>query len=390
MKVLALGAGIGGLGASIALRQRGFDVNLVEIKPELSVYGVGINQPANSLRALRSLGVLEEILAVGCPFSHSDFYAADGDLIVHVDSVMGGDVPANTALSRLNLHRILIGAAERHDVKISYGTTMEQFSDNGRAVDVRFSDGRAESYDLVAAFDGIKSATRRAVFGPEQDAVYSGFGVFRVTLPRPPYVDGIRVYQALGVKAGYIPLSDTTMYMFVVTPDPKGVSHRREDFADILRSRMAPFGALPGEVRDALRATDDIVYSPISDVLLPLPWFSGRIGILGDAAHACAPHLTQGAGMALEDGIVLAETLDGGGPAGPAGPGRPGVSLQDRLRDFEQRRYPRARLVQEVSRGILQTEMSINAGNYDASVQGMRDHLVEQTHTVEAILNAPP
>ena len=258
MRILVLGAGIGGLGASIALRQQGFGVDLVEIKPELSLYGVGINQPANSLRALDSLGVLDEIRAVGCEFDHTDFYAADGELIVHVPCILGGDdVPANTALSRLNLHRILIGAAERHDVKISYGTTMEQFTDTARAVDVRFTDGRQESYNLVAAFDGIKSATRRAVFGPARDAVYSGFGVFRLTLPRPEYVDGVRVYQALGVKAGYIPLSKETMYMFVVTPDPAGVSHRPEDFAGILRSRMAPFGALPGQVRDGLRPTDE-------------------------------------------------------------------------------------------------------------------------------------
>jgi len=378
VKILVLGAGIGGLGASIALRQQGFDVDLVEIKPELAVYGVGINQPGNSLRALRALGVLDEIRSVGFEYDHTDFYDADGELIVHVPCTLGGDgVPANTALSRLNLHRILISAAERHDVKIRYGGTMEQFSDNGRAVDVSFTDGRRESYDLVAAFDGIKSATRRAVFGPEHDPVYSGFGVFRVTLPRPPYVDGVRVYQALGVKAGYIPLSATTMYMFVVTPDPPGVTHRREDFVRILRSRMAPFGALPGEVREALQPADDIVFSPISDVLLPLPWFSGRIGILGDAAHACAPHLTQGAGMALEDGIVLAETLAGGG------------SLEERLRAFGERRFPRARLVQDVSHGILQAEMSINADNYGASVQGMRDHQVEQAHAVEAILNAP-
>ena len=377
MRILVVGAGIGGLGAAISLRQRGFAVDVVEIKPELSVYGVGINQPANSLRALRSMGVLDEIIAVGCQYDHSDFFAADGELIVHVPSIMGGDVPANTALSRLNLHKILISRAEQHGVKISYGTTVEQFTDTGRAVDVRFTDGRQESYDLVAAFDGIRSATRRTVFGPEHDAVYSGFGVFRVTLPRPDYVDGVRVYQALGVKAGYIPLSAATMYMFVVTPDPPGVSHRREDFVTILRDRMAPFGALPGEVREALNPSDDIVYSPISDVLLPLPWFSGRVGILGDAAHACAPHLTQGAGMALEDGLVLADCLDAGG------------ALDKRLRAFEQRRFPRARLVQDVSRGILQAEMSINSGNYEASVQGMRDHQVEQTHQVEAILDQP-
>src|ERR1700689_2779222 len=173
MKVLVVGAGIGGLGAAISLRQRGFAVDVVEIKPELSVYGVGINQPANSLRALRGMGVLDEIIAAGCQYDHTDFFAADGELIVHVPSVMGGEVPANTALSRLNLHKILIAGAESHDLKISYGTTMEQFADTGQAVDVRFTAGRRESYDLVAAFDGIKSATRRTVFGAAQDAVYS-------------------------------------------------------------------------------------------------------------------------------------------------------------------------------------------------------------------------
>ncbi|HEY4701186.1 MAG TPA: FAD-dependent monooxygenase, partial [Streptosporangiaceae bacterium] len=142
MKILVVGAGIGGLGAAISLRQRGFAVDVVEIKPELSVYGVGINQPANSLRALRSMGVLDQITAVGCQYDHTDFFAADGELIVHVPSVMGGDVPANTALSRLNLHKILIAAAESHDLKISYGTTVEQFADTGQAVDVRFTDGR--------------------------------------------------------------------------------------------------------------------------------------------------------------------------------------------------------------------------------------------------------
>ena len=192
------------------------------------------------------MGVLDQIVAAGCQYDHTDFYAADGELIVHVPSVMGGDVPANTALSRLNLHKILIGGAEQHDVKISYGTTVERFTDTGRAVDVQFTDGRQESYDLVAAFDGIKSATRRTVFGPEHDAVYSGFGVFRVTLPRPDYVDGVRVYQALGVKAGYIPLSATTMYMFVVTPDPHGVSHRPGGL------RLDPAGAA-GAVRRAAR-----------------------------------------------------------------------------------------------------------------------------------------
>lgn len=377
MKLLVVGAGIGGLAAATALRSHGNEVDVIEVKPDFSVYGVGINQPANSLRALRSLGVLDQILAVGFQYDTAEFYDDQGGLMVEVPSAMGGDVPANNALSRLDLHRILIGAAEKQDVKVAYGTTMEYFHDTGEAVDVQFSDGRRETYDLVAAFDGIKSATRRTLFGPEFDAVYSGFGVFRVTLPRPYYVTGVHVYQSLGVKAGFIPLSEKTMYMFVVTPDPQRVNHERSKFAEILRERMAPFGALPGEVRDALTSTDDIVYSPISDVMLPLPWFKGRVGILGDAAHACAPHITQGAGMALEDAVVLAECLDGDG------------SLDEQLRTFEQRRYPRAKLVQDVSHGILDAEMGITADNWHLAVEGMRAHLPEQSRGVDTLLNAP-
>ena len=81
--------------------------------------------------------------------------------------------------------------------------------------------------------------------------------------------------------------------------------------------------------------------------------------------------------MALEDAVVLAESLDAGG------------SLDDRLRAFEQRRYPRAKLVQDVSRAILETEMSINADNYDDAVQAMRAHLPEQNRQVDRLLDAP-
>lgn len=377
MRILVVGAGIGGLAAAAALTQRDHQVDVVEIKPDFSVYGVGINQPANSLRALRSLGLLDEVLAAGYQYDTSGVYDHRGELIVERHSAMGGDVPANNALSRADLHRILIGATERQHVKVAYGTTMASFADRGDHVDVQLTDGRRDSYDLVAAFDGIGSRTRRALFGPRHDPVYSGFGVFRITLPRPDYVTGVRVYQAVGVKAGFIPLSRDSMYMFVVAPDPQGVVHDRANFPQILRERMAPFGALPGQVRDGLADDDDVVYSSISDVLLPPPWFSGRVGILGDAAHACAPHLTQGAGMAFEDAVVLAECL--------AGPGM----ISDRLTAFGQRRYPRAKYVQDISHQILDAEMSITAENWQDTVASMREHLSGRSHETDLFLDAP-
>ncbi|MTD56527.1 FAD-dependent monooxygenase [Amycolatopsis pithecellobii] len=380
MKVLVVGGGIGGLGAAIALADRGVEVDVVEKKASFSVYGVGINVPANGLRALRSLGLLDEVLSAGFQFGHADFYDGDGEFIVHVPSAPDPDVPANNALSRVDLHRALIGATERRRVKIHYGTTVQSFNDRGDLVDVRLSDGRSERYDLVAAFDGIHSPTRRRLFGPKYDATYTGFGVFRITLPRPADIIGIRVYQAPGAKAGFCPLSAETMYMFLVTGDPAGTVHNPARFQEILRERMTRFAddSLPGQVRDGLGAgSAAIVWSPISDITLPLPWFRGRVGVLGDAAHACAPHTSQGAAMALEDAVVLAEELTGQ------------ESVEERLERFQQRRYPRVKLVQDLSYAILAAEMSIDETNRRDAYAGMRKHLPAQSQQTDRMLNAP-
>src|SRR3954462_8465776 len=166
-KVLIVGAGIGGLSAGAALASRGVEVQIVEIKPERDVYGVGINQPANSLRALKALGVLDRVREVSYVWDTTKFHDHCGNLVVAVPSRLGGgDVPSNTGLPRRDLHDILIGAAERAGARIPYGTTVDEVHDNG-AAQVRLSDGREEEVDLVVAFDGINSARRKLLFGNE-------------------------------------------------------------------------------------------------------------------------------------------------------------------------------------------------------------------------------
>jgi 2-polyprenyl-6-methoxyphenol hydroxylase-like FAD-dependent oxidoreductase len=162
--------------------------------------------------------------------------------------------------------------------------------------------------------------------------------------------------------------------------DPEGVIHDPAEFPRIMRERMAPFAAdsLPGWARDGLGSeTAGIVWSPISDVALPLPWFRGRVGVLGDAAHACAPHLAQGAAMALEDAVVLAEELAAAGP------------LAERLERFQQRRFPRVKFVQDVSHAILAAEMGIDESNYRAAYADMCAHLPEQSRQTDRRLDQP-
>jgi 2-polyprenyl-6-methoxyphenol hydroxylase-like FAD-dependent oxidoreductase len=374
-RALVVGAGIGGLGAGTALARAGIETEIVEIEPEPNVYGVGINQPGNSLRALDRLGLLEEVLSFGYQFDGWDFKDADGNLVVGVDSRLGDDrVPHNNGLSRRDLHNILIGAAQRSGAVTTYGTTVTDVHCDGDGAHVTLSDGRRKDVDVVVAFDGIRSPMRARVFGPEAGPKYAGVVIWRVTLPRPADVTRGSVFQSIDAKAGYIPLSEEQMYLFLVTPEEKGARIAKEDCVEALRTRLSSFGGPVGEIRDALQASDDVVYSPLNEVMLTAPWSSDRIVICGDAAHACAPHLTQGAAMALEDAVVLADEL------------REATDVPAALAAFSTRRYPRAKLVQDASRGILEAEMSVTRETLPMAFDGMRAHLPDQMGHIDDVL----
>jgi 2-polyprenyl-6-methoxyphenol hydroxylase-like FAD-dependent oxidoreductase len=167
------------------------------------------------------------------------------------------------------------------------------------------------------------------------------------------------------------------MYLLLVVPEPEHVRYDKERLPSMLRERLAPFGGPVGAIREELADDADIVYSPLSEVLLPLPWFRGRVLVCGDAAHACTPHLTQGAAMALEDAVVLADEL---------GLERP---LEETLTAFGERRFPRVKLVQDVSRGILDGEMAITADTIAQALEHMRETLPGQMAGVDDLLNQP-
>lgn len=377
-RVLIVGAGVGGLAAAAALAGRGVDVDVIELRDNAEVYGVGINQPANSLRALRALGVLDEALEAGFQYDRSLHFDWQGDVIADLPSALGGDVPANNALSRRDLHRILGAAAQRAGTKIRYGVTVRDLADTGDRVEVTFSDDGQETYDLVVAFDGVRSSMRQRLFGAEHQAVFSGYSVWRLTMPRPAEVSNIMLYQGNGTKAGVIPLSQDSMYLLHVTAEPGNPYVPKEKMADLLKARLDGYGGLIGELRDSIVGSEGIVYSPISEVMLPAPWYRGRVVALGDAAHACAPHLTQGAAMALEDAVVLAEEL--------AVPDR---DVATSLAAFMQRRYERVTLVQDVSHRILVEEMAVTKETLPHAVEHMRRSLPGQMAQVETLLNGP-
>jgi 2-polyprenyl-6-methoxyphenol hydroxylase-like FAD-dependent oxidoreductase len=348
-RVLVVGGGVGGLTAATAFAQRGIEVLLIERRPAFDVPGVGLGQPANALRVYEALGVLPEILASGFAYDRMWIFDPHRAPIVEHKFLMGDDkVPAVCALSRLRLHEILLAAATRAGATVRTALTVSAVDDRDGGASVKFSDGRAETFDLVAGFDGIRSATRAHLFGSAFVPRPSGYGGWRVQVPRRPYVRGMEFLQGVGSKTGAMPLADDLMYVFHIRPEAPDAVFAREDYAPLFRQRLDGYGSYVTEIAAALDPQSDIVYSPIEPLLLPWPWFRGRVVLGGDAAHTFPPHLTQGAAMAAEDGYVLArEVLADDAP------------LEARLMRYSQTRYARCAFVYAFSYQWMLDEQSV-------------------------------
>jgi 2-polyprenyl-6-methoxyphenol hydroxylase-like FAD-dependent oxidoreductase len=348
-RVLIVGGGVGGLTAATAFAQRGVEVLLIERRPSFEVPGVGLGQPANALRIYEALGVLPEILASGFTYDRMFIFDPNRELIVeHKFLLGGGKLPAFCALSRLRLHEILLGAAQRAGVAVRTGLTVSEIHDEGDRVVVVLSDGCNKTVDLVAGFDGIRSAMRRYLFGNAFVPHASGYGGWRVQVPRRAEVRGMEFLQGVGSKTGAMPLADELMYLFHIRPEVPDAAFERRDYSRLLQERLAPYGSYVAEIAASLDGNSDIVYSPIEPILVPWPWHRGRVVIGGDAAHTSPPHLTQGAAMAAEDGYTLArEVLAGDG------------ALEQRLMRWSQTRWARCAFVYAFSYQWMLDEQSV-------------------------------
>lgn len=359
-KVLIVGGGIGGLSSAIALTSRGIDVELVERNPRWDVYGVGIIQPGNAMRALHQLGLLDEALASGFAMDGDRFHLADGTLLADNEfpRLVGPDYPALNGITRPRLHEILTGAVRRADVPVRLGVTVEELQQDDQGVDVRLTDGSRGHFDLVVGADGVSSLIRRLVFPEAPAPRYTGQAVWRYNLPRPPQVTKLWMYSGPVSKAGVVPLAPDLMYLLLIE-SPGGDTppwQQEATLAETLRSKLDGFGGVIAEVRDQITDSSEVVYRPIEVVAVTPPWQRGRVALIGDAAHATSPHVGQGAAMALEDSIVLAEEL----AANP--------TLGEAFDRFGARRYARVQTIVDISQQIGQWEID---GVQDADFVGL-------------------
>ena len=351
-KVLVVGGGIAGLTLAVALRRRGIAADVVEIQPQWNILGVGISLTGPTLRALQSIGLIDPCTKAGFGFDRITFADAAGHETgaMNMPRLCGPQYPATVAIGRPALHEILAAAANELGARIAMGTTVTALQQTGNAVSVTLSDGQSGQYDFVVGCDGFYSTVRKLAFGNVPDAKFSGLAVWRATMPRPDRVECMEMFYGPRTKAGVNPHSRDEMFLFLVQPIADDRRLTPQQMLDSLRGLCADFsGEVMTYVREHITDPGQIDYRPMNSFLLPPPWHRDRVVVIGDAAHTTTPHLATGAGIAIEDAVVLAELLASDLPA------------EELLQRFTARRYERCRLVVEtaVKLGDIEKDTSI-------------------------------
>lgn len=343
LKFCVIGAGIGGLAAALALRQRGADVTVLEQAPALTEVGAGLQISENGMCVLRALNVVGEVPEAG-QRSHGTVLRdyRNGRIISRLPGPTAGPT---YYYHRADLLGLLHRAAERFGVNIRLGACVAQVHNRPAEAQILLDDGKKLRAACAIAADGGRSVIRPTLTGPEAPE-FTHQVAWRATIPwfERDVAPKATLTMGPGQHVVTYPLRDQSL-MNIVAIEERSDWHteswRCQGDPDDLCARFAGFG---GPVRDILSRVNEahlwaLFLRPVAQT-----WQNGQLALLGDAAHPTLPFMAQGACLALEDAWILARSFEEQSDVARA------------LAAYEAARAPRARKVVETA--------SANARNF--------------------------
>ncbi len=311
-EVLIQGAGIGGLTLGIALQRRGHSVRIVERAKELAEVGAGIWMAANPMQVFERLGFASKVSAAGWAVERLHLLDSRSGEIQTTDlSSIAREFGFETvALHRAALQRVLFEELAADTVR--FGCETRSFIEESDSVSVQLSDGSSLSAAVVVGADGFSSELRQmAGLGGEKR--YSGSSSYRGLARDLPVLPGAAEHEAYeiwaaGCRVGFSKINAEDYYWYLTFEARAGETspvRERKFHAEMLFREHFPqwITLVHGTHEEAILRTD------ISDLKPLQRWSAGRVGLIGDAAHATTPNLGQGGAMAVEDALVLSDAF---------------------------------------------------------------------------------
>ena len=310
LKVIIIGAGMGGLTTAISMTQAGYDVEVYDRVGQLRPAGAGISLWSNGVKVLNHLGMGEEIAALGGAMQRITYLSQTGETLTDfsLDPLVQqvGQCPYPVARTDLQQMLLLRLGADRVHLR-SNCVAIEQTATSATAI---FEDGRRATGDLVVGADGTHSKVREFVLGYPTERRYAGYVNWNGLVPQRPDLAPPHswvIYVGQGQRASMMPVGGDRLYFFLDVPMPSPTLPPQ----GIGEELKAYFAGWATPVQRLIASLDPATTNriPIHDIE-PLSHFTkGRVVLLGDAAHSTTPDLGQGGCQALEDAWVLTKCL---------------------------------------------------------------------------------
>lgn len=332
LKVIIIGAGMGGLTTGIAMRQAGYEVEIYDRVSQLRPAGAGISLWSNGVKVLNRLGLSQEIAAIGGQMDRVSYRSQTGEKLTDfslkplVDCV--GQCPYPVA--RTDLQNMLLNAFGAENVQLnSKCVAIEQDTNSVTAI---FEDGSKATGDVLVAADGTHSITRSYVLGHAVERRYVGYVNWNGLVPASDDLapkDSWVIYVGEHKRASMMPVGGDRFYFFFDVPLPKGTVSSPETYREELTGFFKDWA---DPVQNLIQRLDPLKTNrvEIHDVEPLKTLVRDRVALLGDAAHSTAPDLGQGGCQAIEDALVLTTYLQ-----------TTNISVADALRRYEQARCDR-------------------------------------------------